>query len=175
MNGPQSWIASVVGALLGVLVVSVLVGPRLAHLATTRTDSASLPPGVCTLRADKLDLADSTRLEAKLVTFASADTSDPNFPWHQYPPAPRPASWGRITPPPPTPLPAYYWVIAEQGQYQVDRSGFQPPSATPAVFREILAYVSADSCQGRGVRAGGRLSWPAWFDTMPAVVDIKFK
>lgn len=180
MNGVQSWIAGVVATLLGVLVVSVLVAPRLLHLTPMASGphaSGSLPPGVCSLSPAMLDLAHSTRLEAKLVTFESAENSDPNFPDRPYPQSPRPASWGRITPPISTPPPAYYWVLAEQGQYHIEMIGPppQPPGASPPVFREILAYVSADTCEGRSVSAGGHVGWPAWFDKMPAVVDIKFK
>jgi hypothetical protein len=69
-------------------------------------------------------------------------------------------------------------VIAEHGTYvwnvnhlpAVNDSG---PTG-PSTFHDVLTYVSADTCEGRGVSAGGG-GWPAWFDKMPAVVDIKFK
>lgn len=181
MNGLRSWIAGVVAAMLGVMMVSVLVGPRLLHLAPRSVPpqvTGNLPPGVCSLSAEKLDLPNSTRVEAKLVTYRSANRSDPNFPWRQYPPPPRPASWSRLSLPPPTPPPPYYWMVALHGVYvwnvnHLPRiSSSTPPG--PATFHDVLSYVSADTCEGRGVSAGSG-GWPVWFDKMPAVVDIKFK
>jgi hypothetical protein len=177
VNGVQSWIAGVVATLLGVLVVSVLVAPRLLHLTPLAAGpyaSGSLPPGVCSLSPAMLDLAHSTRVEAKLVTFDSADKNDPEFPFRQYPPPTRPASWSRITLPTPTPPPSYYWVIAEKGVYVWNVGHGFGPDTGPSTFHDVLDYVSADTCEGRGVSAGGG-GWPAWFDTMPAVTDIKYK
>jgi hypothetical protein len=178
MNGPQSWIASVVAAILGVMVVSVLVGPRLLHVAprsATTQQTGSLPLGVCALSAEKLDLVESTRLEAKLVTYSSLESSDPDFPWRQFVPSPRPASWSRLTLPTPTPPPPYYWVVAGAGNYAIEidpiHNGGKGGTAS---FHDSLGYVSADTCEGRGGKLDSH-GWPAWFDKMLAVAEIKFK
>ena len=177
MSGLQSWIAGLVAALLGVLVISVLVGPRLLHLtprgAATYT-VGSLPPGVCALTTAKLELSDSTRVEAKLVTYDAAQSHDPDFPFRQYPPPFRPASWSRISLPTPTPPPAYYWVVAQTGTYIWNVNHLPSATAGPSTFHDVLSYVSADSCEGLGFSAGGG-GWPAWFDKMPAVTDIRYK
>lgn len=177
--------------MLAVLTVGVLVGPRLLHVMPpsrggTHATVVRLPPGVCQLSTESWSTeSDSTRVEAKLVTYESFVSSDPDFSWLK---EPLPASSAR----PSTPPPPYFWVIAEVGTYTFNIGHF-PPYAGPHTFRDLWIYVRADQCTAggairfpvqtrtpvdgwplSGLHADGN-GWPAWFDQMPAVTYIKIR
>jgi hypothetical protein len=127
--------------MLALLTVGVLVGPRLLHVTPPRSSAThaaiiSLPSGVCPLSTDTWSTdSGSTRVEAKLVTYESFVSSDPDFSWLK---EPLPASSSR----PSTPPPPYFWVIAEVGTYTLNIGHF-PPYAGPHAF-----HSNVDLCEG---------------------------
>jgi hypothetical protein len=176
MNVAQRWVSTIVAGTLGVLVVSVLLGPRLLHVAEppiiARTNAAAtLPAGVCTLSPDNVPMSASTRLEAKLVTFGAAQSSDPHFPWHVYS---VPASYARTNNPSQSPEPNYYWVVAALGEFHLGLPRDPQSSAGVTSFHDLVLYVTADTCVTRSIKADSH-GWPAWFDNMSATAKIKFK
>lgn len=137
--------------------------------ARTGPIASSLPPGVCAPTYAQLENADATRIEAKLVTFDSLSTSDPNFP----------PGWR--TPP----RSAYFWVVAEVGNFTVESHN---PVALPtaATFHMSIGYIQTTSdpkdpetlvnpCRGIGGSLSGATTWPRWFDQMPALIDVKIR
>ena len=70
----------------------------------------------------------------------------------------------------PTPAPTYVWVVAEEGTF--DLKAPVPPGASLGTFKELVVYVTADSCRGESVTADG-LGWPSWFDKMAALAEIE--
>jgi hypothetical protein len=101
-----------------------------------------------------------------LVTRDTLMKSDPDFPptWHT----------GAT----------YFWVVADVGTFTVD--GPLPPGETPPTPHNALSYLQATAdptdpesvanpCRGIGVTGGGGSAWPAWFDQMIAIVDVKIR
>ncbi len=168
MTERQTRIATVVTAMLGILVVAVMLGPRLLHFSAPAVKhlSANLPAGVCTLSTDRLPVSAATRMEAKLVTFDTAQSNDQYFPFRQDPSSSGP----RINRP--SPLPQYFWIVAAEGTFP--DTAFQP-LGTSAVgpFTGLIFYLAQDSCQVEQVRNWS--GWPIWFDKMTAVADLKIK
>jgi hypothetical protein len=183
---PERWIASVIGGMLAVVAVVVLVGPHLLHTTPSRATGAhatveSLPAGVCPLSTEGWPTG-LTRIGAKLVTYQAFFGS----------PTPEPASsprttW-RSTPPPP-----YYWVIAATGTYDLGPIPMPAPGIGRAIVHSLSSYVRADQCTPggainfpfktfvmidgwpvAGLTAKGS-GWPAFFDELPAVIDMKIR
>ncbi len=198
MTGPPRWIAGAIGAMLAVLTVVVLVAPRLLHVMPPRNTARhaavlSLPPGVCPLSTESWSAdSESTRVEAKLVTYDSLVSSDPDFSWLK---EPLPASSTRTTPA--TTTPPYYWVIASIGNYSLDGVPRPPMPAPPTgtrTFHVMWIYLRADDCvHGGTIRFPANLDlapndgwptsglhadgsgWPAWFDQMPGLAHVKIR
>jgi hypothetical protein len=186
VTGPPRWIAGVVGGMLAVLAVGVLVGPRLLHVTASRpvvTHSTvdSLPAGVCSLSTEGWP-AGLTRIEGKLVTYRAFFGL----------PTPEPASSARTTWRS-TPAPPYFWVIAATGAYDLGPIPMPAPGIGHSIVHSLSTYVRADQCipgaaitfpfktyvmvdgwPVSGLTAGGD-GWPAFFDRLPAVVQIKIR
>jgi hypothetical protein len=163
VNGRQSRIAGVVAGLLVVLVVGVLIGERLHPVTPIRPslhlDTRTLPPGVCMVTPDATVESGSTRMEAKLVTFQDLRSSDPSSYWS-------------ATPSPST----YVWVVVGIGEYILEI----PPTANHGIVggtttdQDEQYYLKGSDCTVMAVHLD-RDGWPAWFDKMAAVAEIKFK
>lgn len=141
------------------------------HASPTPTGpiASNLPSTVCAPTYEQLRNPEATRIEAKLVTFATASSSDPNFP----------PAWES------PPRSAYFWVVAESGTFVA------PPhdlgmNTEPVIFHFSLGYVQAVSdssdpetishpCRGIGGSLNRDGPWPAWFDQMPALADVKIQ
>jgi hypothetical protein len=130
--------------------------------------ASNLPPGVCAPTYEELMNPDATRIEAKLVTFDILMRSDPDFP----------PGW--MTPP----RSAYFWVVALQGSFTVQPHSIAGNS-TPQTFHLAIGYIQANSdasdpetiahpCRGIGGSTTNG-PWPAWFDQMAALDDVKIR
>jgi hypothetical protein len=128
--------------------------------------AANLPDGVCAPTYKQLSDPNATRIEAKLVTRDTLMKSDPDFP----------PTWRTGT--------TYFWVVAELGTFTVD--GPLPPGETPPTLHVALSYLAAtidpndpesvaNPCRGIGVTGSGGFAWPAWFDQMTAIDDVKIR
>jgi hypothetical protein len=189
---PQRWTVGVAAG-IAVLALGVLVGPRLLHAAPSRAAKAyvsveSLPAGVCPLSTEN-GLTGLTRIEAKLVTAESAlrlIAPDATLSARQAASS--------------TPASSYFWVIAGTGTYYLSAYP-RPPDATAAmeIAHSVLIFVRANQCAAggairlpiirlpidvygpgdglplAGVSAYGDYQWPASFDPLPAVVDVKIR
>ena len=131
--------------------------------------ATNLPDGVCAPTYQQFSDPKATRIEAKLVTIATLSTSDPNFP----------PGWKS------PPRSAYFWVVAEVGTFIVKPHVPTNANPTPSTFHTALSYIQANTdpsdpetlvnpCRS----IGGSLTdgpWPAWFDDMSALADIKVR
>jgi hypothetical protein len=188
VTGPPRWIAGVVAGMLAVLAVGVLVAPRLLHATPSRTAThtavESLPLGVCPLSTEGLADASTSRMEAKLITFRSFVSSDPDFRWLQNPDVQR----QRTTPPP-----RYFWVIVSSGTFDLGLIPRPMPQTGPETFHDLWIYVRADQCTAGGAihfpiqtntpvdswpldgMSANSKGWPSWFDQMPAVMHMNIR
>jgi hypothetical protein len=168
--------AGAAAAVLAVLIVTgfLLIPHSSQPVQRVATPSPSfpsnLPPGVCVPTAEQLADPNATRIEAKLVTRETLSTTDPNF--HQgWPPAIK-----------------YFWVVAEVGVFSFDNIP-RPPLPTPSTpkpFHFVLSYLQgnddnapdpewvAHPCRAIGVTANNG-AWPAWFDQMESLADVKIR
>ena len=130
--------------------------------------ASNLPAGVCAPAYEQLRNPSAIRIEAKLVTFDTLSTTDPTFP----------PGWK--TPP----RSAYFWVVAELGTFTVQPHSIAGNSS-PETFSLSIAYIQATSdpadpetlahpCRSIGGSASNA-SWPAWFDGMGAIEDVKIR
>ncbi len=127
--------------------------------------ASDLPSGVCVPTYEQLSNPDATRIEAKLVTREILIQSDPNFA-----PGSNPAK--------------YFWIVANVGTLTVEAP--KPPGAKAPVLHNWLSYrvgsvdpavpeSIASPCRVFELSGGGGAAWPAWFDGMAAVGDIKIR
>jgi hypothetical protein len=169
MKGPQAVVANVGAALIAVVAVAVLLGPRVFHAASAtpspKPSSISLPPGVCALSLNQLPASQATRIEAKLVTFETAVTDDPYFRGTKG----TSATGARLSYPSPTS--AFYWVVAAEGEFHLNAP--VPPGGALPEFNALVFHVRTDSCQID--QTTSIIAWPSWFDKLPSVADLKLK
>jgi hypothetical protein len=157
-------------AVLAVVIVTAFLliphsgQPAQRAAAPSPSFPSNLPPGVCAPTVEQLKDPGATRIEAKLVTRETLSKSDPNF-----------SSGFR-------PAVKYFWVVAELGVLNIEPIG-PPPNFTPKPFHFVLSYILATSdpsdpgtspCTGVGITASGG-PWPAWFDEMEGLADVKIK
>jgi len=130
--------------------------------------ASNLPSGVCAPTYETLSDPNATRIEAKLVTAEMLSKSDPDWNNSYHIPS------------------NYYWVITESGVFyltDIPRPG--PPSGSPMPDRIEITYLKANPdpsdpedrvqpCRAIEFQASND-SWPAWFDRMTAVEDIKVR
>jgi hypothetical protein len=168
MKGPQSIVANVGAALIAIMAVAILIGPRLFHadsVPLTNPSSMSIPPGVCVLSADQLPVSQATRIEAKLITLETALAKDPYF--HRT--DGRTATGARTSHQSPTP--AFFWVAAAEGGFHLNAP--IPPGGALPEFNELVFHVRTDSC--RIDQTTSSSAWPSWFDNLPSVADLVLK
>jgi len=78
----------------------------------------------------------------------------------------------------------YFWIVAEAGDFTLDVP--MPAGGTPPELHNSLSYVQANvvasdpesvahPCRGIAVRGDRATLWPAWFDRMPAIQDVKIR
>ena len=123
--------------------------------------ASDLPPGVCAPTYEQLLDPSATRIEAKLVTREAAMSNDPALA----------ASSSN-----------HFWEVAKAGQFTMN--GPLPPGEVEPTLHYVVSLLQGSSdptdpesagrpC--RGISITGSTTWPAWFDKMLALVDVKIR
>jgi hypothetical protein len=141
---------------------------RTTQVSPRPTDpiASNVPSGVCAPTYNEVSDVNATRIEVKLVTREALLTSDPDFP-----PTLRSGT-------------KYFWAIAKIGQFTI--YGPMPPGGTPPSLHEVVILLQAsadpadpgsraDLCNLVSLTGRGATVWPAWFDQMTAIDDVKVR
>lgn len=163
------WLAVcvVMAAVASAACVAHSVGPATyVSPPLTAPIASNLPSGVCVPTYNEVGDVNAIRIEAKLVTRETLLTTDPDFP-----PTLRPGT-------------EYFWVVAKTGQFTIN--GPMPPGGNPPTLREVVILLQAsadpadrgspaDLCNLVSLTGGESPVWPAWFDKMTAIADVKIR